>query len=135
MHKTIRKILVVLLVIILVALAYGFGSYASALKWNESAVSDAWARYAQVSKNKQNELSADLDEIIEQTLLPKIESILTTDEVEIAQTLEDYFYSKVNELEDSPDFVSMKDQIQAAKIATIEAYKREIDKLFSSEDN
>jgi len=29
----------------------------------------------------------------------------------------------------------MKDQIQAAKIATIEAYKREIDKLFSSEDN
>ena len=97
MHKTIRKILVVLLVIILVALAYGFGSYASALKWNESAVSDAWARYAQVSKNKQNELSADLDEIIEQTLLPKIESILTTDEVEIAQTLEDYFYSKVSQ--------------------------------------
>jgi biopolymer transport protein ExbB/TolQ len=129
MNKKLKKTLIVLSVIILVALAYGIGTYASTLKWNESAVSDAWLRYANVSKAKNSELTENMDAIIWQ----RIEELLSSDEVDIETALEAYFNSKIDDLEQGELYQTMKQQIESAKTETIEAYKREIDKLFSAE--
>ncbi|RKJ30111.1 hypothetical protein D7X33_41845, partial [Butyricicoccus sp. 1XD8-22] len=126
MNKLKVTLFVAAIVLILGTSLFFVGNAYSNSDWTNEVITEATSELTSAGHSKKNELAnTDTSEMMKESL----EQFIAEQEAELERLLEEYYYLKLQNLENTPEYENVKNKIIQIRDTVYNRYKLDIDSL------
>jgi hypothetical protein len=101
--------------------------------WETNAINNSYSELLQTANSTKNDLVSNIDSDVNTKINTAIASDVDTQQAELERLMKEYYSMKLNNLTNTPEFLSLEQKIKDIQASVLASFKQQIDQEFTKQ--